>query len=225
MPTAEKQDIQEIQISNVNLPQRKTRCDPTLPRCLPCERSGSICEYFDTTKGKKINRHYVVKLQDKVRALEMELGQYTDEDDFPKNNEDFVRPGGLVRLNETDETPRYLGPSSGIAMTRLLMEEAKRYTDSARISELIPELRDRRRPDTLDQSSVDMRMSSFSVLPPAASRRKSYPMISAVPAGELPSRAISDKLIEVFYQRGKLRHGADVRLSSSPGDAPDLAAL
>ena len=139
-----------------------------------------------------------------MRALETELGQYTDEDDFPKNNEDFVRPGGLVRLNETDETPRYLGPSSGIAMTRLLMEEAKRYTESARISELIPELRDRRRPATPDHSSTGMR-SSFSVLAPVASRRKSYPMISAVPAGELPSRAISDKLIEVFYQRGKPR--------------------
>ena len=137
-----------------------------------------------------------------MRALETELGHYTDEDDFPKNNEDFVRPGGLVRLNETDETPRYLGPSSGIAMTRLLMEEAKRYTESARISELIPELRDRRRPATPDHST-EMRSTSFSVLAPAASRRKSYPMISAVPASELPSKPISDKLIEVFYQRGK----------------------
>ena len=219
----------DIYVSNVKRPQRKTRCDPTLPRCLPCERSGSICEYFDTTKGKKINRLYVVKLQEKVRALETELGHYTDEDDFPKNNEDFVRPGGLVRLNETDETPRYLGPSSGIAMTRLLMEEAKRYTDSARISELIPELRDRRRPDALDQSSADVRMSSFSVLPPAASRRKSYPMISAVPAGELPSRAISDKLIEVFYQRGKLfnkrARPLGVCLNYSSSEFPDVVAL
>lgn len=143
-----------------------------------------------------------------MRALEAELGHYTDEDDFPKNNEDFIRPGGLVRLNETDETPRYLGPSSGIAMTRLLMEEAKRYTESTRISELIPEVRGRRRPSTpsLDSaSSTETNPQSFSVLPPAAAaRRKSYPMISAVPALNLPSRAISDKLIEVFCQRGEL---------------------
>ncbi|RYO77782.1 hypothetical protein DL762_009043 [Monosporascus cannonballus] len=186
--------------------QRKTRCDPTLPRCLPCERSGSVCEYFDTTKGKKISRYYVVKLQERVRALEADLGQYTDEDDLPKDNEDFIRPGGLVRLNETDETPRYLGPSSGIAMTRLLMEEAKRYTESTRISELIPEVRVRRRsptPGPPAAASTGMRSQSFSVLPPAASRRKSYPMISAVPAQTLPSRAIADKLVEVFVQRGE----------------------
>ncbi|RYP06751.1 hypothetical protein DL765_009380 [Monosporascus sp. GIB2] len=187
--------------------QRKTRCDPTLPRCLPCERSGSVCEYFDTTKGKKISRYYVVKLQERVRALEADLGQYTDEDDLPKDNEDFIRPGGLVRLNETDETPRYLGPSSGIAMTRLLMEEAKRYTESARISELIPEVRVRRRsptPGLPAAASTGMRSQSFSVLPPAASRKKSYPMISAVPALTLPSRAIADKLVEVFVQRGQV---------------------
>ncbi|RYP26451.1 hypothetical protein DL767_008013 [Monosporascus sp. MG133] len=187
--------------------QRKTRCDPTLPRCLPCERSGSVCEYFDTTKGKKISRYYVVTLQERVRALEAELGQYTDEDDLPKDNEDLIGPGGLVRLNETDETPRYLGPSSGIAMTRLLMEEAKRYTESTRISELIPEVRVRRRspaPGLPAAASTGTRPRSFSVLQPAASRRKSYPMISAVPAQNLPSRAIADKLVEVFVQRGQV---------------------
>ncbi|KAH8650102.1 fungal-specific transcription factor domain-containing protein [Xylariales sp. PMI_506] len=164
--------------------QRKTRCDPTLPRCLPCERSGSTCEYFDTTKGKKISRYYVVKLQERVRALEAELSQYTNEEDLPKNNEDMIRPGGLVRLNESDETPRYLGPSSGIAMTRMVMEEAKRYTDSKRISELIPE--------------------SFSMPPPASSRKKSYPMISAVAAQSLPSRGIADRLVEVYHQRAQV---------------------
>ncbi|KAM0343867.1 hypothetical protein ACHAPU_008136 [Fusarium lateritium] len=127
--------------------QRKTRCDPTLPRCLPCERSGSTCEYLDAAKGRKINRYYVIKLQDKVRQLEAELSQFTDdENEYPKSNEDMVRPGGMVRLNGGDETPRYLGPSSGIAMTRLLMEQAKRYTDSKRISDLIPSVRARQAP-------------------------------------------------------------------------------
>ncbi|CAJ2513063.1 Uu.00g011820.m01.CDS01 [Anthostomella pinea] len=188
--------------------QRKTRCDPALPRCLPCERSGSICEYFDTAKGKKISRYYVVKLQEKVRALEAELGQYTDEDDYPKDHEDFVRPGGLVHLNETDETPRYLGPSSGIAMTRILMEEAKRYTDSKRISELIPELRVRRQATTTTMtagpSHAGFRSQSFSMPPPISSRKKSYPMISAVAAQNLPSKGITDRLLEVFYQRGQV---------------------
>jgi hypothetical protein len=183
--------------------QRKTRCDPTLPRCLPCERSNSVCEYFDTTKGEKISRNYVVKLQESVRRLEAELALYTEEEaEYPRNHEEIVRPGGMVRLNETDETPRYLGPSSGIAMTRLLMEEAKRYTESKRISELIPEVRARR----LDRMN---RMQSIVSLGPKGSvsgmsgRRKSYPMISAGPAQNLPTRPIADKLVEVFNQRGQ----------------------
>lgn len=193
-----------ISCLTVSAAQRKTRCDPTLPRCLPCERSGSVCEYFDTTKGKKINRYYVVKLQEKVRALEAELGQYTEEEDYPKNNEDLLRPGGLVRLNESDETPRYLGPSSGIAMTRMVMEQAKRYTDTKRIADLIPSVRDRRPPtaEGIGPNSFVKRSMSFS-MPPPMSRKKSYPMVSAVAAQNLPSRGIADRLIEVFHQRGK----------------------
>lgn len=113
----------------------------------------------------------------------------------------MVRPGGLVRLNDSDETPRYLGPSSGIAMTRILMEEAKRYTDSARISELVPEIRGRQYPAAPLNSSA---VRAFSMIGPhSQSRKKSYPMVSAVPAQTLPSRAIADKLVEVFHQRGK----------------------
>ncbi|RDL41910.1 Zn2 DNA-binding protein [Venustampulla echinocandica] len=169
--------------------QRKTRCDPNLPRCLPCERAGAVCEYFDTTKGKKIPRTYVIKLQEKVRILEAELSQYTEEEGLPKNTEDIMRPGGLVRLGEDDETPRFLGPSSGIAMTRLVMEEAKKYTDSRTIRELVPEVRQRRPPVQSPES--------------ATGRKKSYPMISAVPAPTLPSRLVTDKLVEVFNQKAQ----------------------
>ncbi|RAL63808.1 hypothetical protein DID88_003451 [Monilinia fructigena] len=174
--------------------QRKTRCDPNLPRCLPCERAGAVCEYFDTSKGKKISRTYVIRLQDKVRALETELSQLVEEEGNPPNSEDIVRPGGLVRLSDDDETPRYLGPSSGIAMTRIVMEEAKKYTDSRSIRELVPEVRQRRSP----ARSPDMR----------SQRKKSYPMISAVPAPTLPSRLVTDKLVEVFNQKA-LSHMVD----------------
>lgn len=122
-----------------------------------------------------------------MRALESELGQYTEEEGLPQNTEDIVRPGGLVRLDADDETPRFLGPSSGIAMTRLVMEEAKKYTDSRSIRELVPEVRQRRTP-----------LQS----PESATRTKSYPMISAVPAPTLPSRLVTDKLVEVFNQKG-----------------------
>ncbi|KAG5977518.1 hypothetical protein E4U55_006729 [Claviceps digitariae] len=175
--------------------QRKTRCDPTLPRCLPCERSGSTCEYLDTAKGKKINRYYVIKLQDRVRAMEAELSQLTDDDcDYPRTTEDIVRPGGMIRLKAGDGTSRYLGPSSGIAMTRLLMEEAKRYSASNRISDLIPEVRSR----------SQARMQSIQMSVPPNDCKKSYPTLSERPAEGLPSRATMDKLVELFKQKSQV---------------------
>jgi hypothetical protein len=73
-------------------------------------------------------------------------------------------------------------------MTRLVMEEAKKYTDSRSIRELIPEVRQRRMPVVSPQESTG--------------RKNSYPMISAVPAPTLPSRLVTDKLVEVFSQKG-----------------------
>lgn len=155
---------------------------------MPCERVGAQCEYFDTAKDKKISRMYVIRLQDRVRELEAELSQYTEEDET--HPEQMVLLGGLTRLDENDETPRFLGPSSGIAMTRIVMEEAKRYTDSRHIRELVPEVGDRKTPV---QSPGD-----------GSQRKKSYPMISAVAAQTLPRRDLTDKLVEVFNQRCEL---------------------
>jgi len=120
--------------------------------------------------------------------LEAQLAQYIEEDTSP-NPEDAIRHGGLVRLDENDDTPRFLGPSSGIAMTRLVMEEAKTYTDSRSIRELVPEVIQRRMPAQSPESG-------------ASERKRSYPMISAVPAPTLPSRLVTDKLVEVFHQKG-----------------------
>ena len=74
-------------------------------------------------------------------------------------------------------------------MTRLLMEEAKRYTQSNRISDLIPDLRLRRQ----------NRMQSIQM-----TNSKNYPTTSEVPAEELPSRDTANRLVEVFKQKGGL---------------------
>ncbi|EAQ88360.1 hypothetical protein CHGG_04979 [Chaetomium globosum CBS 148.51] len=178
--------------------KRKTRCDPALPRCLPCERAGSTCEYYDITKGIKINRSHVVNLQKRVRQLEAELAQYTDqENDESHNYDDMVFPGGIVRLNETDETPRYLGPSSGTAMTRLLMEEAKRYAESRRIANLIPAVLARRAEQRDRMQSVVMGTS----ISGPSDRTKSYPAHSIIPASGLPSREIVEGLVRAFNDR------------------------
>lgn len=99
----------------------------------------------------------------------------------------------MIRLSVSDETPRYLGPSSGIAMSRLLMEEAKRYTETNSVSELIPEVRARRQ----------ARMQSIQMTGAPNARKKSYPMMSEHPAESLPTRQVADKLVQAFYQKCK----------------------
>ena len=94
---------------------RKTRCDPGLPRCGPCERSNAVCEYFDTTKGRNIPRTYVIHLQNKVQALEAELASLGIAGYETPNAEVMIRSAGYVRFQENDES-RYLGPASGIAV-------------------------------------------------------------------------------------------------------------
>jgi hypothetical protein len=149
---------------------------------------------MDPASNRKIKRSWVVTLQEKVLALEAELAQYTD-DDYPRTNEDIVRPGGMVRLDASDETTRYLGPSSGIAMTRLLLEEAKLYAETNRISDIIPEVNARRQ---ARMQSVQMTGSSQSA------GKKSYPMISEHPAMGLPSREIAQGLVHAFFEKGQL---------------------
>jgi hypothetical protein len=187
-------------VLTVSVVQRKSRCDPALPRCLPCERSNSTCEYYDSTKGKKINRSYVVSLQKKVRELEAELAQYTDLESEPHGHDGSVYPGGIVRLDETDEVPRYLGPSSGTTMMRLLMEEAKKFAESHRIANVIPEVLARRAARRDRMQSVVM---GSSISGPSSDRRKSYPAHSLIPASSLPSREIVDGLVKAFKDRGE----------------------
>ncbi|KAF4123925.1 Fungal trans [Geosmithia morbida] len=125
----------------------------------------------------------------KVRALEAQLAQYVDDDDTDaRSPEDMIRPGGMVRLGAEDETPRYLGPSSGIAMTRLLMEEAKRFSQSNRVADLIPDLETRRR----------NRMQSIQM-----TAANNYPTMSGEPAEELPRRDTATKLVEIYKHKGE----------------------
>lgn len=176
-------------------------CDPGLPKCTRCARAGATCEYYDAAKGKVVPRKYVVTLQEKARQLKAELAQFVRDDDNgdPKSNEEIVSPGGMVRVGSEAEgkTFRYVGPSSGVAVVRLVLEEVNRH---CRISQLIPEVRARRL-GNMDRmnSIVNFRQS---LAGPSSTRKKSYPMTSELPAETLPTRAIADRLVEVYKQRG-----------------------
>ncbi|KAF3052577.1 hypothetical protein E8E11_008578 [Didymella keratinophila] len=122
---------------------------PGLPRCGPCERTNSHCEYYDPTKGRKIPRNYVVHLQHKVRELEKQLADL-ERDDVEPDAEDVMRGAAAVRVQDTDES-KFLGPSSGITITRLVMQLAKQFTESKTISEIVPHARQKSIKATFEQ--------------------------------------------------------------------------
>ncbi|CAD0109028.1 unnamed protein product [Aureobasidium uvarum] len=163
--------------------QRKTRCDPGLPRCGPCERTNSVCEYWDPAKGKNVNRDYVIYLQQRVRQLELELDK-VDNDEGHDDPELMVRSGAGVKLQEHDET-KYLGPSSGTQITRLVMQLAKHFTDSKSIKEIVNETKARQ---------VKALYAEEATKPTS----KIYPLTSDVAAEDLPNRGLTDLLIQLY---------------------------
>lgn len=100
----------------------------------------------------------------------------------------MVRGAGRIRFNQHDE-PRYLGPSSGIAMNRLVMEIAKQNTESKSIKDVVPELTAQEIKAAFAQE--DSKPTS-----------KVYPMISSLPQPDLPPRNLTYKLIDLFVAKG-----------------------
>lgn len=103
----------------------------------------------------------------------------------------MVRGAGRIRFKENDES-RYLGPSSGIAMTRLVMEMAKQNTDSKSIKDVVPEL---------TAQEIKHAFAAESSKPTS----KVYPMISSAPQTKLPPKHRTYRLIDVFSVKGMAR--------------------
>lgn len=135
-------------------------------------------------------RGYVILLQEKVRELEEELAALTDEKASDLDVEDLVRGASLVKIKDNDEESRYLGPSSGIAMTRLVMELAKDLYNAKSIKEIVPEKK---------AQEIRERFAKEASKPTS----KVYPLISCVAAPTLPSSFdLTEKLIENFNLKG-----------------------
>ncbi len=133
-------------------------------------------------------RTYVIHLQNKIEELEKELAQIDGEESVVPDAEAILRGAGLVRFGENDES-RFLGPSSGIALTRLVMELAKQKTSSKCIREIVPDMKAQQIRDYFAKESTK----------PTS---KIYPLISNVAAPELPTRALTEKLIDNFNHTG-----------------------
>ncbi|KIW18377.1 hypothetical protein PV08_02665 [Exophiala spinifera] len=168
---------------------RKTRCDATLPRCEPCERSNAHCEYYDSSKNRTIPRTYITSLQDTVRRLQEELKALEKEEDYEPTHETMARSAGLVSFSENDES-RFLGPSSGIAITRFVMEFAKQNAVRRTIKEVVPHQA---------AQEIKKKFDAESDKPTS----KVYPLISSVAAPDLPTRDLMDRLVEIYMVKAQ----------------------
>lgn len=77
----------------------------------------------------------MVHLQHRVQQLEEEIARReaaVSEEDSSLNSEELVRGIGAVKFGDDDEhykEPRYVGPASGVTVTRLVLESAKKDLD------------------------------------------------------------------------------------------------
>lgn len=163
--------------------KRKTKCDPGLPRCTHCQHTNATCEYWDPVGRQLKDRAWIVSLEDKVRALEAEL-QLLEHDKPEDDVESLVRSGASVTLQDADEA-KYLGPSSGTTLTRLVLKLATHFTGSRTVAEIIPNARAREIRQVYQQEAIK----------PTS---KVYPLVSDVAASDLPNYSLTQLLVQLY---------------------------
>ena len=136
-----------------------------------------------------IPRTFVVHLQQKVERLEATLASLSVEPPELPDAESKVRGAGYVRFKEYDE-PRILGPSSGIALTRLVMEFAKKNMKKHTIKDIVPDIK---------AQQIRERFTREGDKPTS----KVYPLISNVAAASLPTRELTNNLVNVFNKKAQ----------------------
>ena len=130
----------------------------------------------------------MVHLQNKVQILERQLALLDNQHHSDPDAEVMIRGAGLVRFKENDES-RYLGPSSGIAITRLVMELAKQNTNSTTMKQIIPTVQ-------------AQKLKNRSTVETSKPTSKVYPKFSCDIAEDLPSPKLTESLIELFNKTG-----------------------
>ena len=104
-----------------------------------------------------------------MKDLEAQVSLLPNKSDQDAGAELLVRGAGLVKLKESGEEARFLGPSSGIAMTRLILVLAKDLYNTKSIKEIVPEKK---------AQEIRTRCAEEALKPTS----KVYPLISSVAA-------------------------------------------
>ena len=159
-------------------------------------------------------RSYVLHLQARVRELEAQIAQQEAilSDMEHSNTGELVRGVGMVKFNDEQGEPRFVGTSSGITMTRLVIDFAKKHLEKDSVKE-IREHRNNFRQGQRINGTPGMQKQS-PVAPPGA-------------ALDLPSREVAGRLVELFMQKGtesSPKHKIPSKLiESSPVYPPDTS--
>lgn len=142
-----------------------------------------------------------------MRRLNEEFKVLEKEEDYEPDHEAMARGAGLVKFNENDES-RFLGPSSGIAITRFVMEFAKQNSSRRTIKDVVPHHAAQEIKQKFDDES-------------SKPTSKVYPLISSVAAPDLPNQDLMDRLIEIYMVKAQYM----LPLLHEPSFRQDLQAV
>jgi hypothetical protein len=145
-----------------------------------------------------VPRTYIVHLQNRAKKLEEQLKLTEETFQGPLDAETLIRGMNLVKIRDTD-TARFLGPSSGIFMTRLVMELIKAVNGKRSIHELVSEAKARRAKEVFAEES-------------GKPSSKIYPLVSDVAAPNLPGRLVTDRMISQYMNSGRSNIPGNARL-------------
>jgi hypothetical protein len=137
-----------------------------------------------------VNRNYIIYLQHKVKELEEELEQ--EESGKIADDSEVIMRATTVRMQDATE-PRYLGASSGIVTTRLVIQLARQFTDLKSIREIVPDVR----------AQQIKRLYSQEQAKPTS---KVYLVTSNVAAPDLPNRGLAKILVSLYILKIQPRY-------------------
>lgn len=121
--------------------------------------------------------------------MQAEYKSIESNEDYEPDRESMARAPGLVNFSESDES-RYLGPSSGIAVTRFVMDFARRYADHKTIRDVVPA-----------QAAQEIKQTNDAESGKPTS--KVYPLISSVAAPNLPNRGLMEQLLNIYMVKAQ----------------------
>lgn len=138
-------------------------------------------------------RSYVLRLQDRISQLESQLEDLLLAESHDPDPEDLVRDAAAIKFTESGGDPKYLGPSSGTTMTRIVMQLAKQITNSRSINDIVSAESARK----VKESYAREETKPYS---------KVYPYLSNMPmAGLLNEELTENLLLPMFNIKGMFR--------------------